>query len=191
MQRPGPEIDRKSVSSVDKMPVRLLAALLVLLLLTACAAEPAVGGDGSPTPEAAVLSFIEDLNIALKSPTLADPVARRGLAERLASRFAPSERADQRAVLGQMLADFADSAARPIVGSKVQLEVTYSGTEIITSSGDEALIGVRDGLLTLRWLDASGELLRERSRALTDVLGETRGGLPVLRVGSSWYMTER
>jgi hypothetical protein len=174
---------------------RCAALLIVLLLaLAGCAAEVSedeLGTTGNPTPEGIVESFLIELNQALADPELADPSKRRGLAELLASRFAPSERADQRAVMNSMLAEFAANAQQPAFGTKVVMEVSYSGVEVLSQDGDEALVGLVDGVVTLRWLDASDEVVRERSRALLDVLGVTSGGLPVLRVGSSWYMTER
>lgn len=172
---------------------RLLGALALALLLAGCAAAPAeqeLAGAGSPTPQGAVESFLAVLNEALADPRLGQAEARRAWSERLASYFAPSERADQRAAMGEMLAAFADSASRPAFGSRVQLEVTYSGIEIISRSGDEALVRVVDGVFALRWLDDGGEVLRERSGGLTEVIGQASGGLPVLRVGGSWFMTE-
>lgn len=168
-------------------------ALALALILTGCAAAPAeqeLAGAGSPTPQGVVESFLAELNKALADPELGSPPARRAWSERLASYFAPSERADQRAALSEMLGAFADSASRPAFGSKVQLEVTYSGIEIISRSGDEALVRVVDGVFALRWIDANGEVVRERSGGLTDVIGQASGGLPVLRVGGSWFMTE-
>jgi hypothetical protein len=172
---------------------RLALLLALLLALAGCGPAPAaeeLAGAGSPTPQGVVESFLAELNSALADPGLGRPEIRRSWSERLASYFAPSERADQRVALGQMLARFADSAARPAVGASVRLEITYSTTDIISRRGDEALVRVVDGTVTLRWLDDDGELLRERSGGLAELVGETRGGLPVLRVGGSWFMTE-
>lgn len=173
---------------------RLLAALLACaLILTGCAAEPAeeeLVGAGGPTPEGVVESFLGVLNQALADPELATPEVRRTWAERLARYFAPSERADQRAAMSAMLAGYVDSAQRPAFGSKVQLEVVYSGVEIISSSDESALVRVVDGTINLRWLDDKGDVLRERTGNLTELIGQESGGLPVLRVGTSWFMTE-
>ncbi|GAB4430014.1 MAG: hypothetical protein OHK0015_14640 [Chloroflexi bacterium OHK40] len=176
--------------------MRLILALvtaMLLLPLASCAAPPdeeELIGRGSPTPQGAVESFLDSLNSALGDPNLADPATRRGWAERLAAYFAPSERADQRAAMGAMLAAFIDSASRPVVGSQVRLEISYSSIELISRQGDEALVRVVDGVITLRWLDETGEVVRERRSGLTELIGQESGGLPVLRVGSSWYMTE-
>lgn len=169
-----------------------LALLVALLVLTGCAEAPPedeILGVGGSTPRQVVEAFLEDLNEALAAP-LANPEVRRSWAERLAGHFAPSERADQRAALATMLADAAASTASPAVGSKATLEVSFARTEVIEQGDGEALVRVVDGLITLRFLDESGEVLRERTGGLTELLGQTSGGLPTLQVGGSWFLTE-
>ncbi len=171
-------------------------ALLILaaaLLLAGCATEPAdeeLAGAGGSSPQAVVESFLEDLNRALAAAQLDQPSVRRAWAERLAGHFAPSERADQRVAMAAMLADFAAGAASPAVGDRAALEVTWTRIDLLEQDGDRALVRVVDGVLTLRFLDAQGELLRERTAGLTDVIGQASGGLPTLQVGGSWFMTE-
>jgi hypothetical protein len=168
----------------------LLAGLA--LTLAACAAPDAAdsAGGGGPTPGGVVESFIEDFNQALQDPRLADSAARRGWAERLAGYFAPSERIDQRAAFNEMLYTFASTAQNPVVGSKVAMAITYTRVELISSGGDRALVRVVDGSFDLRWFDQKGEVLRERTGGLTEVIGQQSGGLPVLRVGGLWFLTE-
>lgn len=169
-----------------------LALLLALLALAGCGAEPPeeeLAGAGGSSPQAVVESFLEDLNQALAAP-LAEPAVRRAWAERLAGHFAPSERADQRIAMGGMLADFAASAASPAVGSKATLEVSWTRIDLLEQTGERALVRVVDGILTLRFLDQDGQLVRERTGGLTEVLGQASGGLPTLQVGGSWFMTE-
>lgn len=176
------------------MSARLgLAIIAALLLLAGCAAEPAeeeLAGAGGGSPQQVVESFLEDLNEALADPRLGEQAVRRAWAESLAGHFAPSERADQRAAMAGMLADFAASAASPAVGSKATLELSWARIDLLEQEGERALVRVVDGVLTLRFLDADGELLRERTAGLTEVIGQTSGGLPTLRVGASWFMTE-
>ncbi len=171
---------------------RLLPALLaVLLLLPACGAglsEEDLVGRGGPTPQAVVESFLTTLNEALQA-NLTDETARRGWAERLASYFAPSERADQRLVFSRMLATHAQSAARPVYGTMVMVQITFTGTEVIERKDDRAVVRVVDGQVTLQWLDGEGQVVRERTSALATLMGGTEG-LPVLRVGGSWFITE-
>lgn len=170
----------------------LLASLIMALLLVGCgpAAEIGDAGLGGISPEAVVENFVEDLNEALQDPTLEAPETRQIWAERLASYFAPSERADQRVVLREMLDTFVVSSRRPVIGERITFELTHNGMERITSSADEALVRVVDGTIVLRWLDAEGQVLRERSSGLMDVLGQASGGLPALRVNGVWFLTE-
>ncbi|HMQ29361.1 MAG TPA: hypothetical protein PKD53_01485 [Chloroflexaceae bacterium] len=171
---------------------RLAPLLLAALLLVGCGAEPAAEeliGVGGGSPQQVVESFLEDLNEALAAP-LGEPAVRRAWAERLASHFAPSERADQRAAMASMLARFATSAASPAVGSKATLELTWTRIDLLEQDGERARVRVVDGVMTLRFLNGEGEVVRERSGGITDVIGQESGWLPTLRVGGSWFMTE-
>jgi hypothetical protein len=172
---------------------RLAAVLVLLLLLSACGAvvsNAELVGSGGASPRQVVESFLEDLNAALGDPDLAEPEVRRAWAERLSSHFTPSERADQRAALGAMLARFVASTADPVVGTRATLELSFSGTELIEQGEGRALVRVVDGQLILRFYDADDEILRERTGGLLELIGERRGGLPTLQVGGSWFMTE-
>jgi hypothetical protein len=51
-------------------------------------------------------------------------------------------------------------------------------------------VSIADAVVTLRWLNDAGEVVRERSGSLTELIGQSSGGLPVVRVGPSWFMTE-
>jgi hypothetical protein len=168
----------------------LLSALLILL--TACG--PAVAleetAQGGASPEQVVESFLEDLNAALNDPSLDDVEVRRGWAERLAGYFAPSERVDQRVALGEMLAGFVVNARRPVVGERMVMELTYTTVDELSRTEETALVEVVDGAFVLRWLNAEGEPLRERSGNIMEIIGQTSGGLPVLRVGAQWFLTE-
>jgi hypothetical protein len=135
--------------------------------------------------------FLEDLNAALKDANLGNPTTQQIWAERLAGYFAPGERIDQRTAFGDMLASFADTVQHPIVGSKATLEITYSRVELVSHDGGQALVRVVDGSFTLRWLDAQGEVLRERTGSLTEVIGDQSGGIPAIQVDGLWFLTER
>ncbi len=170
-----------------------LLLLVSLFLLVGCGATPTeqnIVGAGAPSPQAVVESFLEDLNHALGDAKLAQTEVRQLWAERLAGHFAPSERVDQRTAMADLLDGFAASAAKPALGSKATLEITYRGTEVLTQRDGRALVQVVDGVFTLRFLDTQGVLVRERTGSLSEVLGQTSGGLPTLQVGGSWFMTE-
>lgn len=167
-------------------------ALLLLLLLAGCAAPPAEesASGGGPTPEGVVDSFIEDLNHALQDPSLGNPNTQHNWAERLAGYFAPGERIDQRAAFSAALAGFADTSTNPVIGSRAELAISYSRVELISRDGNQALVRVIDGSFELRWLDDQGQVLRERSGGLTEVIGLPAAGLPVIEVGGLWFLTE-
>ncbi|RRR75238.1 MAG: hypothetical protein EI684_05225 [Candidatus Viridilinea halotolerans] len=173
--------------------LRYTILFAIPLLLSACGSVLSVNelvGAGGGSPRQVVESFLEDLNAALTDPELATPEARRAWAERLASHFAPSERVDQRNAMAAMLARFAASAASPAVGAYATLELTFSGTEIIEQHDGRALVRVVDGQFVLRFYNANGDLIRERSGGLIDLIGAQRDGLPTLQVGENWFMTE-
>ncbi|MEI8306495.1 MAG: hypothetical protein WCF99_05460 [Chloroflexales bacterium] len=185
----------------ERCPPRLstigywLSAIIILLTLAGCAAPDGLAdtniGVGRSSPEAAVDGFLEDLNHALQALNLSDVATRRSWAERLAGYFAPGERIDQRAAFLDMLAGFADTAQHPVVGSKAVLAITYSRVELLSRDGDRAMVRVVDGSFDLRWLNEKGDVIRERTGSLTDVIGQTSGGLPVLRVDKLWFLTDR
>jgi hypothetical protein len=172
--------------------LRAVSIVLLLLVLSACATAPALDetAQGGPTPEAVVESFLEDLNAALNDPALDQVEVRRGWAERMAGYFAPSERVDQRTVLGEMLAGFVLNSRQPVVGERMMMELRYDAVEVVRRDEGEAQVAIINGTFVLRWLNGNGEPLRERTGNLMDVIGQTSGSLPVLRVGAQWFLTE-
>jgi hypothetical protein len=171
---------------------RLLCLLGCLFLLSACGQPVALEetAQGGASPEQVVESFLEDLNAALNDPSLDEIEVRRGWAERLAGYFAPSERVDQRIAMGEMLAGFVVTSRQPVVGDRMVMELTYSTVGVLSRTDETALVEVVDGAFILRWLNAEGDLLRERTGSVMDIIGQTSGGLPVLRVGAQWFLTE-
>jgi hypothetical protein len=70
------------------------------------------------------------------------------------------------------------------------MELTYTTVDELSRTEETALVEVVDGAFVLRWLNAEGEPLRERSGNIMEIIGQTSGGLPVLRVGAQWFLTE-
>lgn len=173
------------------VPLALILWVLLAIPLSGCTAEvEAEASRGGITPTDVVESFIESLNKALADPSLGNPGTRSRWAEQLASYFAPSERRDQRVAMNTMLAGFADSASRAVVGTRVSMIISFTRAEVASSTDNEAIVRLVDGVITLRWLDENGEVLRERTGSLMDVIGGGAEGLPVLRVDGLWFMTE-
>lgn len=166
--------------------------LCCLWLLVGCAApaDDTGLGVGRSSPEAAVDGFLEDLNLALRDPSLTEGATQRSWAERLAGYFAPDERVDQRVAFSEMLAGFADTSRNPIFGNRATLEITYTRIEILSREGNTALVHVVDGSFNLRWLNEQGDVIRERTGGLTEVIGQPSGGIPVIQVDGLWYLTE-
>ena len=171
----------------------LVITLLLTLLLTGCGeviTDSDLIGAGGGSPRQVVESFLEDLNSALNDPELSSSEVRRAWAERLSGHFTPSERTDQRAILGEMLQRFVISTTNPALGARATLEVSFSVTELVEQQDERALVRVVDGLLTLRFYSESGELLRERSNSLSALIGLIGDRLPTRLVGGRWFMTE-
>lgn len=172
--------------------VRIFCSLIGLFLLSSCGAavlEEDIGLGGI-TPEAVVESFLEDLNAALAEPDLGVAAVRQAWANRLASYFAPGERADQRLALREMLDGFASANARPARGQRAELVITYDRIRALRTDELTAQVEVVNAVITVRWLDANGEVLLERSGALLRLIGREARGLPVVRVEGRWYLTE-
>ncbi len=164
----------------------------LLLLISGCSTVSLDEdiGLGGVTPEAVVESFLEDFNTALADPALSEPTARQAWANRLASYFAPSERADQRLVMREMFDSFARNNLQPVRGSKAEVVITYDRTRANRIDEMTALVEVVNGVMTVRWRDAAGNVVFERSGALLRLIGREANGLPVIRVDGRWYLTE-
>lgn len=173
----------------------LLLCLPAILVGCAVAADPAqelVSGGGS-SPEDVTESFFEDLNTALQDTELANPETRRSWTERLASRFAPSERASRRDVLARMLADFA-AIREPADDERYRVEVVYSRVTLVSRDNEQAIVRLVDGKLRLTRYrkDANGDnaILSEQERGLGEVIGIENDMFPVIRVEQRWFLTE-
>jgi hypothetical protein len=177
-------------------PVLLILIVLVVAMLSACAtatpAQELISGGGS-SPEDVTESFFEDLNAALQDADLQDEETRRSWTERLASRFAPSERASRRSLLGQMLADFA-FVRRNEAGERYQVEVLYDQVVLISRDHDRGRVRLIDGKIRITRYreDENGDqaILSERERPLSEVIGITGDAFPVIRVEQRWFLTE-
>lgn len=147
-------------------------------------------GLGGVTPEAVVESFLEDMNAALADPALNEAATRQMWANRLASYFAPGERADQRQVMREMLDGFASANTRPARGSRAEVTISYDRTRVLRADDRTALVEIVNAVMTVRWRDNEGNLLLERNGALLRLIGREESGLPVIRVDGRWYLTE-
>ena len=172
----------------------LLLLGLLAALLVSCAdpapVETTGGSQGKLNPETVIESFVDDINEALRDPGLATPEASRAWAERLANHFTPSERVDQRTALRTMLDSFAVSLGQLEPGQRLLLDLSYSDVTVISREQNRAIVALNDGVVSLRWISATGDVIRQRSRSLTELLDIRNGGLPVIRVDGRWFLTE-
>ncbi len=180
-----------------RIRVLLVVTLRAAALLSACAIAPTpsqelISGGGS-SPEDVTESFFEDLNAALQDAELQDEEIRRSWTERLASRFAPSERASRRSLLGQMLADFA-FVRQNAAGERYQVEVLYNQVMLVSRDNDRASVRLIDGKIRITRYreDENGDqaIISEQERPLSDVIGLSGDAFPVIRVEQRWFLTE-
>jgi hypothetical protein len=167
--------------------------LLFTFTLISCTTSTTVDEDqsvGGISPQRIVEKFIEDLNTALGDPALVDEEVSRAWAERLANHFAPSERADQRVAFRGMFSRFAASVEELEAGQRLLLDISYSNISVVNREPDRALVALNNGVIGLRWVSATGDVIRQRSRDLNDLLSLQNSGLPVIRVNGRWFLTE-
>lgn len=173
----------------------LLAALVTLaLLLAACSPGAATTLDASAEPRApnippdvVVKDFLEDLNMALKDPSLANDARRQELVARLADYFAPNEREEQRITIGTSLDRFVHDLADLQANETVLLEVRYDAIETVSMQSDRALVRLVNGSL---YLLIDGATTYEQRVPLGELIGQPDGTLPLVRFGSEWFLTE-
>jgi hypothetical protein len=179
-------------------------------MLAACSPAPesqsdaTILGFGSTSPQDAASGFFENLNEALNDGSLGQAARRRYWADRLASSFAPAERAEQRILLGDMLARFSEAAerklgdiaaeaGRPTSEYKLMLEVESGGIELVSQHENRASVRLTDAVLRLRVVQRTatqGELVVLNSeRPLAEALGLSDGLLPVARISGLWFMS--
>ena len=174
-----------------------LLLLIALLLLTACTErrdDQVLAGVGGSTPVDVTQSFFEDFNQALQEAPQSDGLRRRYWADRLAGYFAPNERVDQRAALGQALLTFAEGNQQLADDEKLSLDVTYSALELVQQGEDQAQVRLVDGLLRLKIVrlaaDGAQIPLRSDERPLGETIGQPDGTVPLVRVNGRWFLSE-
>lgn len=195
--------------TTDRKPIRrraarrsaLWAALIAFaLLLAACGAAPGdlaqraeQSGVGGTTPEAVTQSFFEDLRSALKDPALASDQTRSYWVERLSGYFASDERDDQRTILDDALASFADGKRQLNADQTLTLELRFDGVEKLSENGDRALVRPRNAeihLVIAHTADRGPVTDYEQTIGLDKIIGRADGALPLVRVGNRWFLTE-
>jgi hypothetical protein len=176
----------------------LLCWAMLLLLPTACAlpADEESSDLSGDTPEDVATNFFASLNEALQDPQLTEEQTRRAWAERLANYFAPTERAEQRQALGEMLAYFAADVEQLDNNQQMTLEVDFSGVQVIEpdSLNEHVKVRLTDATIRYRLIqlgeNGSRRILRDQQRPLYEVLGQEEETFPVIQVNGRWFITE-
>lgn len=177
-----------------------IVLMLALLLLAACGATPgetpatvAQTGGGGIGPEAVAHSFFADLSAALKDSTLVRDESRSYWVERLSGYFAPNERDDQRELLSNTLASFADGVSQLNPDQTMTLDLRFDGVEKVSIDGDNALVRPRNAdiyLVIAHTTDRGPITDYEQTISLDTIIGRADGAIPVVRIGDRWFLTE-
>jgi hypothetical protein len=173
---------------------------LVLLLLASCGATPGETaapveqtGGGGISPEAVTHSFFEDLAAALKDPVLVRDESRSYWVERLSGYFAPNERDDQRELLSNTLASFANGISQLNPDQTLTLDLRFDGVEKVSGDGDSALVRPLRAsiyLVIAHTTDRGPITDYDQTISLDTIIGRADGAIPVVRIGDRWFLTE-
>lgn len=184
----------------SRFGVRRLLLCLLPLMLAACglagpsAPAPAEPGGGASTPELAASNFFEDLRGALKDKQIKEEDRRRVWVEQLSGYFAPAERDDMRVALSTALDTLVMGMGELATNEELTLDLRLDGVEKLADDGDRAQVRPVNGsiyILITRTND-TGEIftLFEQSKGLNEIIGSPDGAVPVVRIGSAWYLSE-
>jgi len=178
----------------------LAIVLMLALLLAACGATPgetaapaAQTGGGGISPEAVAHSFFEDLAAALKDPVLVRDESRSYWVERLSGYFAPNERDDQRELLSNTLASFANGVSQLNPDQTLSLDLRFDGVEKLSVNGDNALVRPLNAsiyLVIAHTTDRGPITDYDQTIGLDTIIGRADGAIPVVRIGDRWFLTE-
>jgi hypothetical protein len=177
-----------------------VVGFVVLLALIGCSTAPAsapgdqipVGG-GTTKPEDVAQYFFDDLGKALKDPALTNDERRGEIVEQLASYFAPNERDDQRVALRSALDSFVNGLDKLEPDETLTLELRFERIEKLYENGDRAMVRPINGtiyVLITRTTNGGVLTVYEDTVGLGKILGRDDAGVPVIRIGRNWFLTE-
>ncbi len=152
--------------------------------------DPAGGGI---TPESVVENFFEDLRSALQEPTLVDDTSRSYWVERLTRYFAPEERFAQRIALNASLTRFAADRAKLADDEALSLEMTFDRPIKLSDDGDRAMVQLPNAsmlMMIIRNTDRGPVTLYEQPIELRQLIGNSAGLIPTIKLSDRWYLTE-
>lgn len=176
----------------------LVLLVLVGVLLVACTPAPAAPvptpqSGGSSTPEAVAEGFFEDLGRALQDQNLRNPSVRDAWVERLASYFAPDERAAQRSTIRANLDQFARDLRQLAPDERLTLEIRFDPPRKLSDDGSRAVVELPNATLQLLivQLTERGQVITyDQSVSLSELIGRSSNSVPAIKVGDRWFLTE-
>ena len=170
----------------------LLASVLFLLAAcgpTAVVEEPGRIGGGS-TPYDVVNTFLDEFGQALKDPQIQNDDVRERRANILADFFTPGEREDQRVAFGTMLDNYAGELKTAVAPNETfVLQLVWDDIEAPANPPQRALVKVVNGSVAWQVL-RDGYIIDEQQTLLRDMIGRADSSLPVVKVGTIWFLTE-
>ncbi len=181
--------------------VRIGIALIVIAVLAACAASPtqplAVTDDvltgGGNSPEATVESFLNDLNKAIKDPTINRTDVRDQWADTLSNYFVPVERTTQRIAIRSSLDNIANGVAQLSADQSVLFDIQFEPARRVNDVDDIVYIEVPNATIDMMITQNSNRgntTIWKQNESLGYLIGSDENIFPVMRVGSRWYLTE-
>lgn len=168
---------------------------LLCMLLTACGptavVEESLGriGGGS-TPYDVVSTFLDEFGQALKDPQIQNDAVRERRANILADFFTPGEREDQRVAFSAMLDNYAGELKTAVAPNETfVLELVWDDIQAPADPPQRALVKVVNGRVAWQVL-RDGYIIDEQQTLLSDMIGRADSSLPVVKVGTIWFLTE-
>lgn len=174
---------------------------LSIWLITACAASPnqplavtdEVFTGGGTSPETTVESFLNDLNKAIKDPTINRTDVRDQWAETLSNYFVPVERTTQRLAIRSSLDNIANGVAQLSADQSVLFDIQFEPARRVNDVDDIVYIEVPNATIDMMITQNSNRgntTIWKQNESLGYLIGSDGNVFPVMRVGSRWYLTE-
>ncbi|MFN7470941.1 MAG: hypothetical protein ACK5S9_04715 [Roseiflexaceae bacterium] len=184
-----------------KRRIRSILLVLVVFGLVACATSPAqplavtdeVLTGGGTSPETTVESFLNDLNKAIKDPTINRTDVRDQWADTLSNYFVPVERPTQRIAIRSSLDNVANGIAQLSADQTVMFEIQFEPARRVNDVEDIVYIEVPNATIDMMISQNSNRgntTIWKQNESLGYLIGSDENIFPVMRVGSRWYLTE-
>jgi hypothetical protein len=184
-----------------KSCTRVTLFLCTLLLLMSCSATPtqslAVNDElltgGGTSPETTVETFLNDLNKAIKDPTINRTDVRDQWADTLAEYFVPVERPTQRMAIRASLDNIAGGVAQLSADQTVMFDISFEPARRVNEVDDIVYIEVPNATIDMVISQNSNRgntTIWKQNESLGYLIGSNENIFPVMRVGTRWYLTE-